>query len=199
MSPSTSPSEGPGGRRLLAPRLDRAAAERAFSRPRWFARLLGRRPRRGRLELIYLPVVRVDASVRDTTSGETRRVSLAVDAVGGAVNRLDRDVDSGVAGEPAAGELFAARISTEQALDRVREELPWLLLGVALKANRGLSVERLDVVDRVGYPYWVQHVRHGGTRDVEVIDALSGQRAGARGKATVVEAFLGSRAARPAG
>lgn len=183
---STGPSENSW--RLLSPRIDRVKAGHLLGKRRLLS--LGRcHP--VRLELVYLPVYRVDAAIVDPDVGRSSKVAIAVDAIGGGVSRLDRGVDLRPDPEPPRGELFPRRIDVEQAIDRVRIEMPWILLPVSLKQNRRLPVETLEFVERLGYPYWIQHLRRRRRYDFEALDGFSGTRVGPRLKATIVGAFLG--------
>ena len=176
--------------RPLTPRVTREDALAVLGRRRHLPSL-GLRP--GRLELVYMPFYLFEASIADGAGGERREVLVSVDAVGGRVSRLDHQVRLDPCSSPRPGELFQAVVSPDEALARARRELPWLILPVALKHGRRFPLGALTLRDRLGYPYWVQHVRRGRFRDFQALDGFSARRVGAAGRALLLEAFVGAQ------
>lgn len=190
----------------------------AVSRPRAQSRL--RRRRRWfsfrseplRLELIRLPVYIVDAHFapsdgESSDGGDTVAVRVAVDALSGSVERLDRNlklasprrVSGGAAAvmpglqrlaNPCEGIIVPPNLSASEALSRARSELPWLSLHFALRRGIVYSLVDMDVSDRVGYPYWILHTVRRERRDFRALDAISGKRLGARGRNLVVQGYI---------
>ncbi|MBN1443181.1 MAG: hypothetical protein JXA90_10755 [Planctomycetes bacterium] len=180
--------------RPLPPRLSSGEAAARFSRRRG---ILLRRPRPVRLELVYLPVYLVEAEARERRGGSSRRLLLAVDGIDGGVSRIDHSIEFSECETPP-GEVFPSLLGAADALSRAREEIPWLVLPVALRAGRAIRLRPLGVKDLVGWPYWVQHLARGRSRDFRAIDAVAGGRIGPRGRATLLRAFVRGRAEPPA-
>lgn len=173
--------------RRLAPRVSEGEALAHFSKRRG---LTFRRPQPVRLEVVYVPVYLLAARISDSRDGKQREVLVAVDAIAGNVRRLDHRVELSRSSPPPPGDLFAPAVPLEDALARAAEEVPWLVLPVALKHNRRFPVDQLSLVDRLGYPYWVQHLRRGRYRDFRALDGSSGTLVGAAGRAVLLKAFV---------
>jgi hypothetical protein len=184
---STGRSEEPF--RALPPRLARGEALAFFSRRRGLPFF---RPAPGRLELVYLPMYLFEAAIAGAR-GPAQPLQVVVDAVAGAVARLDHRVMLREGGAAPGGDSFPPLVGVEGAQRALEAELPWMLLPVALRQRRRLSVEGVVLRERIGYPYWVQHIRRRAQRDFRALDGFSGTLAGPRGRAAIVQCFLEAR------
>lgn len=169
------------------------AADRLRPARHWWQRSTESR----RLELIRLPiyVVEIHAELRTPDRpGNGAHVRLAVDALQGRVERLDRavvleDTDVGL------GTSVSPGLAINDALDRVRTETPWITLPFSLRRGRAYDSRSVRLIDRIGYPYWVQHVwvrrfMLGGRRDFLGLDGISGGRLGPRARSLLVAGLI---------
>lgn len=171
----------------LEPRTTRHDALRVFTRrSRWRTR----RWRPGRLELVYVPVYLIEATISQRHAGD-RKVLFSVDALDGEVRRLDHGARRG--GSPTLpGEVFRARLTPLEAIARAREEVPWLILPLSLRRAR-LRITDLRFGGQLYYPFWIRYLARRDRWDFEALDGLGGTRVGARGRARLLRAMLDQR------
>lgn len=177
----------------LEPRLTEDDARRVFrrrnSRHRLIVCLLRRKPLRPqlpRLELIWLPVHLISFAAAEQPDAEP--VNIAVEGFNGTFAVFERHPWLKVG--PPPGTHFAPKLSTEAAEKTGRQMLFQTMLrfhGNRHKFRPGAAT----AFSLFHHPYWVYYFeRRRGLIDFLVLDAISGDRGGAKTKTSIVTALL---------
>ncbi|HQE81764.1 MAG TPA: hypothetical protein PLM14_02120 [Candidatus Hydrogenedentes bacterium] len=189
---------------VVPPRVSETQAERWFRKRRFGAvgRLLRplfprRRLAQGvlpRLELIWMPhyLVTIRAKAPDGSEG---RLQMSIDAYAGVfmLVKLAGELDEG---DPPEA-LFPPLMSPKEAEAKGRVQLTLSLLRRRGHRDRPTPLETQDC--QLFYcPFWTYYYeRMPGAIDIVVLDAVSGQKAGARMKGAVLEAFTAASSRKP--
>jgi len=179
--------------RRVAPTIAAGDALPRLTQRRWW-QLGGHRVLRR--EWVFLPTWILDVDIVGARS-PVESVIVSVDAIDGTVRRLDASVPLEREDEPPEGELLPTLVDADAAARHVRTEVPLQALSVAIKAGGAWSIERVALLECIGYPYLVQHLATRRTRWFRAVDGFSGALVGARTRSSLLRGFVElSRASR---
>jgi len=63
-----------------------------------------------------------------------------------------------------------------KALEKVQEQIRWLSFRFGLRIQRKYSLEAVNFLEKIGYPFWIVYYRKHGTYNFLVYDGLSGKK-----------------------
>ncbi len=176
--------------RHLRPAIDHAGALQRWHAPRGgITRAILRRlfppgpPKR--IELVWLPayLVTIELDLRGVKSD----VTCSVEGLSGsfAIFQMHSEIEDGM----PAGDSFPPVIDAQSAEHSARESLIKTILRRRGRAGKPVPGATRSV-EPLLWPYWVYyHSRRGGRLDVQLLDAVTGDRPGHKIKLGLLEAF----------
>ncbi len=141
-----------------------------------------------RTELIYLPYYLVTIPVYQGESKST--ASAAIEAISGAFSLRAYKDELLSDTEPEPGDAFTPQIAEPDAIDIARDGI----LRNALRERGGRRTFRWaksESVELLQHPFWVYYyARRRGLLDIQLLDAVTGDRPGSKTKGGVLDAFV---------
>jgi len=140
-----------------------------------------------KVELYYLPnyVFNVEMENR---KAKVNSMKICVDGIEGHFAYYDETELTEKPDMPGKSADF--KISVDEAVKLGEDEFHRMVLRQSLKKRDEITIRSITFDKNVFYPYWIGYFRRKGAYDFEAIDALSGQRQGAKMKPVIMRAIL---------
>lgn len=136
------------------------------------------------LELVWLPRFLIDVELEGPSGADA--IMVSVDGIAGhfAIFMAQADVRDA----PVDGPAFAPELNVDRVLAHARAGvLNWLLM---YQRKRRMTPTGMRVSGLLHCPFWVYYYqRRRGLLDVQIVDAISGERPGSKLKYAIVRAF----------
>ncbi len=169
---------------FVVPRIEKPRAKELLSKP---PRPLARNREILKIDLYYLPnyVFKVELEDRKARVNSMR---ICVDGIEGHFAYYS---ETKLTEEPVLqGKSADFIISADEALELGTDEFHRMVLRQSLKKRDEINIRSITFDKNVFYPYWIGYFRRKSAYDFEAIDALSGQRQGAKMKPVIMQAIL---------
>lgn len=140
---------------------------------------------REHIERVWLPLYLVTFHVSSPKGPGFIRVFVEAYSGAFAIFQMNDAIVEGALAE----EWFPPKMSEQEAVERGRAELLHTILRQRGAGGKPL-IETCEAVEVLHYPFWVfYYERRPGLLDIKVLDAATGDKAGAKTKAAILEAF----------
>ncbi len=169
---------------FVIPRIEEQRAHVLLSKP---PRPLARSRKILKIDLYYLPNYIFKVELEDRKE-KVNSMKICVDGIEGHFAYYD---ETDLTKEPAlSGKSADFVISTDEALKLGADEFHRMVLRQSLKKRDEINIRSITFEKNVFYPYWIGYFKRKSAYDFEAIDALSGQRQGAKMKPVIIRALL---------
>ncbi len=159
--------------KILAPTVSRQEAERVI-RKALRRRFLVAAGKLKRMELIHVPFHAFRCHIQDKP--ENHVVIGVADALEGQYAATLRKYSE--VPEDAEVQLPPAQLDPDAVFDLVVDHVRWLMIQGKLFRIHGGELRECAYAEPLAYPFWVGYVKRGERYNIQVVDAISGERTG---------------------
>lgn len=168
-------------------RINREKAEKLLAAP---PRPLAKKRKILKVDLFYLPHYIYSLKIRHK-NGTLANATICVDGLQGVYGTFSEAETEENPVLPAR--ILKAKLTCQQAQEDGVEEFRRFMLKISLKKKSLSEIESCEYRGEIFYPFWVGYFRRKGAYDFEAIDAISGQKQGAKMKPVFMEAILNGK------
>jgi len=151
--------------KVIYPQIDESKVRAVFRR-----RPFSRKKKIVKVQANYLPCYLFE--LRFLSKSGKKSLAVICDGLKGKVRRIEwpQPLSSSNLDSPATVLDEAA------ALERVKEQIRWLSFRLGLRIQKKSSLEAVNPLGRIGYPFWIVYYKKNGSYNFLVYDGLSGKK-----------------------
>lgn len=134
-----------------------------------------KRPFKGKKKIVkveanYLPCFLFELRFKSRRGEKT--LAVICEALKGKVRRIDWP-------QPLSSSSIASPetvLDEVKAFKKVKEQIRWLSFRFGLRMQKKYSLESVNLLGKIGYPFWVVYYKKNGAYNFLVYDGLSGKK-----------------------
>lgn len=164
--------------KVIYPQIDESKVRAVFRK-----RPFNRKNKIIKVEANYLPCYLLELRFKSKRGIKT--LAVICDSIEGKVRRIEwpQPLSSSSLGSPATVLDEAA------ALEKVKEQIRWLSFRFGLRIKKKYSLEAVNPLGKIGYPFWIVYYKKNGAYNFLVYDGLSGKKEDLFAKDIFMEIF----------
>ena len=151
--------------KVIYPRIDESRVRGVFRR-----RPFNRKKKIVKVEANYLPCYLFELRFKSRRGVKT--LEVICDLLKGKVRRIEwpQPLSSSSLNSPQNV------LDEEEALEKVKEQVRWFSFRFGLRIQKKYSLESVNLLGKIGYPFWVVYYKKNGAYNFFVYDGLSGKK-----------------------